>query len=239
MFAALKFASMLKNETLPPDYMRGTPLCMDQFKALFGSCRVPMENARDRVENYPESSHIVVFHRCQVYYFQVRLSLKTYFFRYPDTKYISAFQVLYPDGSLAVNQCDIEAILKAIEKSSNSKNPKDAAESALGILTTLKRTKWSMLRKQIISSSPENKSSLDVIDQALFVLALDDFIPNDIHDAAANMLHGSYKLSKESDYLESVQKGTSLNRWYDKLQLIVCKDGSAGEYDAFVTFSDN
>ena len=74
VYASLKFASMLKNETLPPDYMRGTPLCMDQFKALFGSCRIPMENTRDHVENYPESSHIVVFHRCQVYYFQVSIS---------------------------------------------------------------------------------------------------------------------------------------------------------------------
>ena len=86
-----------------------------------------------------------------------------------------------------------------------------------------------MLRKKLVESSVANKKSLDVIDQALFILALDDSKPNDIHEMAANMLHGSYQLSNEGEDLESFQKGTSLNRWYDKLQLIVCKDGSAGK----------
>lgn len=39
---------------------------------------------------------------------------------------------------------------------------------------------------------------------------------------AANMLHGTYKMSADG-----VQIGSLLNRWYDKLQLIVCTNGSA------------
>lgn len=62
-----------------------------------------------------------------------------------------------------------------------------------------------------------------MIDSALFVLVLDDYIPADIHAAAANALHGTNQLT-ESD---TIQVGSCLNRWYDKLQIIVCKDGTS------------
>ena len=65
-----------------------------------------------------------------------------------------------------------------------------------------------------------------VIDSALFVLVLDDFTSPDISKAAANMLHGTCSLIEKGDTL--LQVGTCLNRWYDKLQLIVCADGLAG-----------
>jgi carnitine O-acetyltransferase len=58
----------------------------------------------------------------------------------------------------------------------------------------------------------------------LFVLVLDDFVPADINEAAANVLHGTNRLKDGGD----VQIGTCLNRWYDKLQLIVCRDGTSG-----------
>lgn len=69
-----------------------------------------------------------------------------------------------------------------------------------------------------------NKAAIRMIDSALFVLVLDDFTPSDIHAAAANMLHGANEL-KDS---ETVQVGSCLNRWHDKLQLIVCGDGTSG-----------
>jgi len=53
LFASLKFASMLKTETLSPEEFRGSKLCMDQFKSIFGSCRVPCGD-KDVVENDPE-----------------------------------------------------------------------------------------------------------------------------------------------------------------------------------------
>jgi carnitine O-acetyltransferase len=65
-----------------------------------------------------------------------------------------------------------------------------------------------------------------VIDSALFVLVLDDFKAPDISKAAANMLHGTNTLIDKGDSFQQV--GTCLNRWYDKLQLIVCADGLAG-----------
>jgi hypothetical protein len=56
-FAALKIASQLKDETLPPDTFKGRPLCMDQYKVLFGSSRQPAIHKSDDVHVYTNSSH--------------------------------------------------------------------------------------------------------------------------------------------------------------------------------------
>lgn len=59
-FASIKFASALRNETLAPDYFRDQPLCMDQFKVLFGSSRQPvcrLDTNQDDVYLYSDSSH--------------------------------------------------------------------------------------------------------------------------------------------------------------------------------------
>jgi hypothetical protein len=56
-FAALKIASQLKDETLPPDTFKGQPLCMDQYKVLFGSSRQPAMHKSDDVHVYTNSSH--------------------------------------------------------------------------------------------------------------------------------------------------------------------------------------
>lgn len=57
----------------------------------------------------------------------------------------------------------------------------------------------------------------------MFILVLDDFAPADIHAAAANALHGTNELIEN----DTLQIGSCLNRWYDKLQVIVCKDGTS------------
>ena len=56
-FASIKLASVLKTENLPPDTFKGRPLCMDQFKVLFGSSRQPSMDSSDDVHVYNDSSH--------------------------------------------------------------------------------------------------------------------------------------------------------------------------------------
>jgi carnitine O-acetyltransferase len=92
------------------------------------------------------------------------------------------------------------------------------------VLTSLPRSEWADARQELLESSRKNAAALHIIDSALFVLVLDDFIPEDVHSAAANMLHGTNQLDDHTN----LQIGTCLNRWYDKLQLIVCKDGTSG-----------
>ena len=44
---------------------------MDQFKALFGSARIPKADQKDVVEVDPDSRHVAVLVRNQFYYFAV------------------------------------------------------------------------------------------------------------------------------------------------------------------------
>lgn len=204
-FAAVKLASLLKHETLKPDIFRGKTLDMDQFRSLFGSCRYPELHSRDTVNLYPESTHVAVMCRNQVYY----------------------FQALWEEGLVAVDENDIIHILQAIQQSSASVTQEDAEKTSLGVLTSLPRKEWAQIRSNMVASSENNAESLHIIDSALFVLVLDDYTPQDANETASNMLHGTYKL-KEKGNLEFYQAGTCCNRWYDKLQLICMADGTTG-----------
>ena len=204
-FSAIKFASSLKQETIVPDAFRGKPLCMDQFRALFGAARVPKSKERDAVEVDPDSSHVVVLQNNQMYF----------------------FQALGQDGSVCVNEQDILGILEAIRTDATELPPDVTSRRSLGVLTTLPRKEWAAARELVISTSGHNETALEVVDGALFVLVIDDVKPKDIHEAAANMLHGTYDLRSRDDLID-YQAGSCCNRWYDKLQLIVCNDGRAG-----------
>jgi carnitine O-acetyltransferase len=199
--ASIKLASLLKHQVLAPDVFKGKPLCMDQFKVLFGSTRIPNQDSKDTVEVYPESTHVAVLCRNQIYY----------------------FQALWPDATVAVDETDIVDILHAIQKNANETQLHHLTNQAMGVLTSLPRTEWAVAREQISSCSLQNSDALRIIDSALFVLVLDDYVPADANETAANMLYGTYKLDDNDR-----QCGTCCNRWYDKLQIIVCADGTAG-----------
>jgi carnitine O-acetyltransferase len=204
-YASIKLAWQLKHENLSPDLFKGKPLDMDQFKSLFGSCRVPAKHDKDAVVVYPEATHVLVLSRNQMYF----------------------FQALWPDGTVAVDEDDIADILRAIQSSSAEIETHVAAKSALGVLTSLPRGEWATAREELKQSNAGNGESLQIVDSALFVLVLDDFVPKDVDEAAANMLHGTYSLEHIEGMID-IQAGTCCNRWYDKLQIIVCRDGTAG-----------
>jgi carnitine O-acetyltransferase len=199
--ASVKLASLLKHNTLAPDVFRGKPLCMDQFKVLFGSTRVPNRDTKDSVEVYPDSTHLAVLCRNQMFY----------------------FQALWPDGTVAVDETDIADILQAIHKNAREASLVHTSKHALGVLTSLPRNKWAVARDELASFSSQNADALRIIDSALFVLVLDEYMPTSANETAANMLHGTYKVNDADE-----QIGTCCNRWYDKLQVIVCGDGTAG-----------
>lgn len=206
-FASVKMATMLRTEKLKPDSHRGKPLCMDQFKALFGASRVPMRNSKDTINVYDKSNHVAVMCCSRMYY----------------------FQALWPDGDCAVDEGDLVDILSAIwSHAHDTLDPVTQAQNAIGILTSLPRREWAVARDEMVKCSPKNEESLQIVDSALFVLVLDDYIPKNKHEAASNMLHGSYELKHSSDMRTDYQVGSCCNRWYDKLQIIVCGDATAG-----------
>ncbi|CAJ1933312.1 unnamed protein product [Cylindrotheca closterium] len=216
-FVAIKMVSQLRFETLKPDQFRGKALCMDQFRALFATARIPAKQITDTIQTWPDSRHVAVLCCSQIY----------------------IFEALWEDGHLAVDEGDIVDILGAIQADAKEADPYQTSKSAIGLLTSMGRNQWADARDKIRKTSKRNEEALELIDSALFVLVLDDYIPKNKHDAAANMLHGSYDLQKRAmdntndltinyNDTEQFQAGSCSNRWYDKMQIIVCGDGTAG-----------
>ncbi|KAL4956745.1 Choline/Carnitine o-acyltransferase-domain-containing protein [Aspergillus filifer] len=198
--SALSFVRAVRREELKPDTVRGTPLCMYQYSRLFGTARIPTDNGCV-IGQDPTAKHIVVMARGQFYW----------------------FDVLDANHDQIMTERDIAMNLEVILADAEQTPIQEAAKGALGVLSTENRKVWSGLR-DILTKDPQstNAEGLNLIDTALFVLCLDDTEPHSTSELCANMLCGTNVVEK------GVQVGTCTNRWYDKLQIIVCKNGSAG-----------
>ena len=86
----------------------------------------------------------------------------------------------------------------------------DVARGAIGVLSTENRKVWSSLRSTL-QKNRQNAGCLSVIDDALFVVCLDDATPQNLAELCNNFLCGTY------DLRGGVQVGTCTNRWYDKV----------------------
>ncbi|KAF1923776.1 uncharacterized protein M421DRAFT_104222 [Didymella exigua CBS 183.55] len=198
--SALSFVRAVRLEELPPDTIRGQPLCMYQYSRLFGTARIPTENGC-QIGQDPTSKHIVVMCYGQFYW----------------------FDVLDDNNDLIMTEKDITLNLQSIVEDAQEVPIQEAARGALGVLSTENRKIWSGLRDVLHREEGSNNSdSLNIVDSALFILCLDYTEPQNGADLCTNMLCGTSKVEK------GVQVGTCTNRWYDKLQIIVCKNGSAG-----------
>ncbi|MEN8220307.1 MAG: choline/carnitine O-acyltransferase [Pseudomonadota bacterium] len=81
-------------------------------------------------------------------------------------------------------------------------------EPAIGLLTSMNRERWMRLRSHLVAYDSKNSSTLDIIDNALFVVCLDESIPPHIEATTKNALYSD-----------------GGNRWFDKsLQLIFTPD---------------
>lgn len=198
--SALEFVRAVRREELPPDKVKGTPLCMYQFSRMFGTARVPTEDGCQIVQD-PEAKHIVVMCHGQFYW----------------------FDVLDDNSDLIMTERDISINLQTIIDDAAQTPIQEAAKEALGVLSTENRKVWSGLRDVLTREEGSNNAdSLNIVDSALFVLCLDYTEPADVDALCGNMLCGTSQVER------GVQIGTCTNRWYDKLQIIVCKNGSAG-----------
>ncbi|KAE9411136.1 acyltransferase ChoActase/COT/CPT [Gymnopus androsaceus JB14] len=197
--ASLGFIHDLRAKILEPDFVRSTPLDMDQYTRLFGAARIPTDKGC-RMEVSSDSHHIVVLRRGQFYW----------------------FDVLDSQNRPLLTEREIIRHLQAIVDDASTMSTKDVAQKAMGVLSTENRKIWSKLRTTITSSG--NKMSLEVVDRALFIVCLDDGPPmkDDLSRICSNFLCGTYELE------DGVQVGTCTNRWYDKLQIIVGSGGEAG-----------
>ncbi|KAJ7611809.1 acyltransferase ChoActase/COT/CPT [Roridomyces roridus] len=198
IISSLGFIHDLRAEILEPDNVRGVPLDMDQYTRLFGTARIPTERGC-KMQVSPGSQHIVVLRRGQFYW----------------------FDVLDDENRPVLTEREVIRNLQAIVTDADKTHRSEVARGAIGVLSTENRKEWSRLRT-ILSTDQNNASCLEIVDNALFVVCLDDTSPRDLAELCGNFLCGTYELDS------GVQVGTCTNRWYDKLQIIVCADGAAG-----------
>lgn len=220
--AALAFIHDLRTGQLPSDDVRGTPLDMSQYAWLFGAARIPTGTSRGcKMSVAPDSRHVVVLRRGYAYWFDA-LDLQ--------------HRPLWTEAALV-------RTLQAICDDADARPPAAAAGVAVGILTANKRGRWHAQREKLIAN-PHNHACLTTIDEALFVLCLDDEhssaaaaegVKEDPAQLAEAILAGTYDIvtpnqSEEDDLAcnSGVQVGSCTNRWWDKLQIVVTPSGSAG-----------
>jgi carnitine O-acetyltransferase len=190
----------VRKEELEPDTLRGQPLDMYQYSRLFGTARIPTEHGC-QIGQDPSSKHIVVLVRGQFYW----------------------FDVLDDNNDLIMTEKDITVNLQVIVDDAQQIPIQEFARNAVGVLSPENRKIWSSLRDVLSREEGSNNSdSLNIVDSALFILCLDYTEPKSGADLCMNMLCGTSQIEN------GLQVGTCTNRWYDKLQLIVCKNGSAG-----------
>lgn len=198
--SALEFVRAVRKEELPPDMIRGTPLDMYQYSRLFGTARVPTDSGC-QIEQDPHSKHVVVMCHGQFYW----------------------FDVLDDNSDAIMTEKDVSINLQTIVDDASQTPIQDAAKGALGVLSTENRKTWSGLRDVLTREEGSNNADcLGIVDSALFIVCLDYTEPITASALCQNMLCGTSEIEK------GVQIGTCTNRWYDKLQIIVCNNGSAG-----------
>lgn len=187
----LRFRREVDREELDPIVLNKTvPLCSAQYERQFNTTRIPGIET-DTLQHWPESNHIAVYHKGR--YFKVYIRHKR--------------RILEP--------IEIEAMLQRIL---DDESPPGEGEEHLAAMTAGERVPWAKARKEFFSKG-KNKASLDAIERAAFVLALDtenvDYDPND-----------PFSLDR---YGRAMLHGTGYNRWFDKsFTLVVCPNGRIG-----------
>jgi len=155
-------------------------LDMSQYSSLFGTTRIPKPE-KDEILTSGGQRHILVMRGPHMY----------------------SVEVLNPNGT-AKSMEEIQASLAFILQDPEAIQP----GPAIGALTAEERTTWANIRA-LLEKNPTNKTSLQTIDKALFVVCLDDWESNSQEFIHHQFLHGN-----------------GVNRNFDKsLSLLVSKDG--------------
>ncbi|XP_049280996.1 carnitine O-acetyltransferase-like [Anopheles funestus] len=190
--AALAYKMLIDGGKIKPEMMGKIPLDMSQYEKIFGTCRIPGKD-RDSVQYNPRSRHIVV-------------ACNNHYYRLP---------VFTSAGGIASEGQILTELKKIVAKEGNNR------ASPLGILTANQRDSWASAYETLMAD-PINRSSVESIQQALFVLSIDRELPqksgtDHIVTASDLLIHGGGSNANGG------------NRWYDKtIQLVVAPNGING-----------
>ncbi|MGH0172001.1 UNVERIFIED_CONTAM: hypothetical protein FKN15_064489 [Acipenser sinensis] len=165
----LDFKAKIDNHTLLVEYLRGRPLCMDQYRQIFSSCRVPGPK-HDHVMHFAgvrrPPTHITVVRNFQ--FFQL--------------------EVYNSDGSpLTVDQIHSQLLRIRSQSWKTDKEP-------MGILTSEHRNTWGQAYNTLLRDRI-NRESVRAIERGIFTVCLDAPVMRMSEERytsrmAAQMLHG-------------------------------------------------
>ena len=162
----------IEREQLPPLLVKDTiPVCMDQYRRLFSTVRLPGEKIDKLVHFDPrESRHIVVW--CKGLHYKLDI--------------VDDFnQLLTPHH--------IQEQLYEIERDAAKHNETVSdSEKSVPSLTGLPRDRWAKIMKKHFCEGL-NGRSLDVINKAILMVALFEKVPKDMSDKARNIMHSDGK----------------------------------------------
>ena len=202
--AAVCACVQIRNGTWSLDTERGKPLCMSQYRRVFCASRVPGE-LRDRIVSYASSPLLD----------DEKLSTTCeYVARAPNHIVVMARNRMFKVAVLDElgKPLPLEALLEAMAAVAEAVDaPGSRAGPPVGLLTTMERTAWYHARRALVAAHPANAQTLDDLQSAIVVVALDQVVVGDLDELARVLLHG-----------------TGTNRWFDRHNLIVTASGRAG-----------
>jgi len=180
--ATLEFKKQVDGGSLEPEYMKKLPIAMSSYDFMFNCCRIPAKPA-----DYPKK-----YSAAENKHFVV-------------VRKNQFFKVMQEVGGQQLTTKEFEEQFRKIYKLAEFTEP-------VGLLTSENRDTWTEVREALIAAEPRNKSSLEVIESASFVICLDDAAPVTLEERAHQYWHGDGK-----------------NRWFDKpLQFIINDNGTSG-----------
>ncbi|KAI9846566.1 MAG: Carnitine O-acetyltransferase mitochondrial [Sclerophora amabilis] len=180
--AVIEFQKQVDAGTLEPEYMKKLPIAMSAYQWMFNACRIPAKGKDYPVKYSAEANHHIVVIR------------KNQFFK-----------VVLESGGKQLNTTELEQQFKRIYE-------KAEKAPAVGILTSENRDVWTDARTTLLNANAANKTALEVIQSASFVICLDDASPVTLEERAHQYWHGD-----------------GSNRWFDKpLQFVINENGTSG-----------
>jgi carnitine O-acetyltransferase len=158
--AALEFKKQVDQGTLEPEYMKRLPICMDSYKWMFNTSRVPAKPA-DYPVKFPhnENKHILAIRKNQF------------------------FKVVHEVDGEQLNTSELEQQFQRIYQ-------KAERTPAVGMLTTENRDVWAEAREVLLKAHPSNAKALGTVESASFVVCLDDAAPVTLEERAHQYWHG-------------------------------------------------
>ncbi|KAG7389525.1 hypothetical protein PHYPSEUDO_010170 [Phytophthora pseudosyringae] len=158
-----EYLERLKRQQVPPEMMGGRVLCMNMFRRLFSTCRMP-EEPTDRFKRVDPATvrHITVF--CEGRVFVLRV--------------YDAEDELLTIGDLEVQLLHILRHSAYLNSLPATKRDDDDLPQFVGALTTMRRDKWAEARQTLVEFDPLNERSLGKIEMSLFALCLESSMPD-------------------------------------------------------------